>query len=152
MKLKRIRPPDFIIRGLCRDDYDALITLWDKARLPYKPKGRDRRENIERELNRPNAIFLVADKDGELIGSIFGTHDGRRGWINRLAVVPAYRRQGIAAQLVKEVEMRLDAIDIEIIACLIEDWNTASMEFFKQLGYIHHPDIAYLTKRKHPDV
>jgi ribosomal protein S18 acetylase RimI-like enzyme len=143
---------NIVIRNLRSEDYDALIALWNEAQLRHKPRGRDRRDNIERELKQSASIFLVAEKNGKLIGSIFGTHDGRRGWINRLAVLPAFQRQGIAAQLVKEVEVRLDAKGIEIIACLIEDWNTASLEFFEHLGYVRHRDIVYFSRRKHPDV
>ena len=146
------RHQNIILREMCIEDYDALMELWTEAKLLYKPKGRDRRDNIERELQQPSAVFLVAEKDGKLVGSIFGTHDGRRGWINRLAVSPSYRQQGIAAQLIKEVEMRLDAIGIEIIACLVEDWNTVSMKVFQRLGYTRHSDIVYFSKRKHPDV
>lgn len=146
------RHQNIILREMRIEDYDALMELWTEAKLLYKPKGRDRRDNIERELQQPSAVFLVAEKDGKLVGSIFGTHDGRRGWINRLAVSPSYRQQGIAAQLIKEVEMRLDAIGIEIIACLVEDWNTVSMKVFQRLGYTRHSDIVYFSKRKHPDV
>lgn len=140
------------LRELRIEDYDALIELWNEAKLRYRPKGRDRRDNIERELQQPSAVFLVVEKDGKLVGSIFGTHDGRRGWINRLAVSPSYRQQGIAAQLVKEVETRLDAMGIEIIACLVEDWNAVSMEVFQRLGYTRHSDVVYFSKRKHSDV
>lgn len=152
MKSKQVGTPNVIIRKLRIEDYDALLDLWNQAKLPYKPKGRDRRDNIERALQQPSAVFLVAEKNEKLVGSIFGTHDGRRGWINRLAVSPSYRQQGIAAQLVKEVEMRLDAMGIEIVACMVEDWNVASMEVFKRLGYTRHSDIIYFSKRKHLDV
>lgn len=141
-----------VIRELRVEDYDALVALWDQAKLLYKPRGRDRRDNIERELKGQNAIFLVAEQDGTLIGSIFGTHDGRKGWINRLAVDPAHQRQGIAARLVKEVEDRLYKMGIGIIACLVEDWNCVSLQVFEKLGYTRHQDIIYFTKRKFPDV
>lgn len=141
-----------VIRKLRIEDYDALVALWDKAQLLYKPRGRDRRDNVERELQGQNSIFLIAEKDDTLIGSIFGTHDGRKGWINRLAVDPARQRQGIAAILVKEVEDRLYAMGIGIIACLVEDWNSVSLQVFEKLGYTRHQDITYFTKRKFPDV
>lgn len=140
------------IRELRIEDYDNLIALWNKAKLLYKPEGRDTRANIERELKKPTAIFLVAEKNGELIGSIFGTHDGRKGWINRLTTAPEYRKKGIAAKLVKEVENRLFDMGIGIIACLIEDWNTESMEVFEKMGYKRHNDITYYTKRGFADV
>lgn len=95
---------NMIIRELRIEDYDALMALWDDAKLPYRPKGRDMRDNIERQLKQNNAIYLIAEIDGKLVGSILGTHDGRKGWINRLAVSPAFRKRGIAARLVAEIE------------------------------------------------
>jgi len=152
MKSSHKNSSDIVIREFCIEDYDALITLWNDAQLEYKPKGRDRRDKIESELERGNAIFLVAEIDGKLAGSILGTHDGRKGWINRLAVAPEFRKQGIARRLVSEVEEMFSELGIEIMACLIEDWNTKSMQVFEKLGYKKHSDIIYFTKRKHLDV
>lgn len=129
-------------------DYDFLIQLWENAGLPHKPRGRDTKENIARELNGSNAVFLVAEKKGCLIGSAFGTHDGRKGWINRVAVLPEYRRQGIAADLVKELEYRITKMGIRIIACLVEKWNKDSLVFFEKMGYVRQEDIFYFTKRE----
>jgi ribosomal protein S18 acetylase RimI-like enzyme len=148
----KIDSGDIIIRPLRIEDYDSLITLWNNAQLLYKPKGRDRRDTIDRELQQPMAIFLVAEKEGKIIGSIFGTHDGRKGWINRLAVAPSYRRQGIAVKLLQEVEVRLRTVGIKIIACLIEEWNTVSIQFFEKMGYTCYPDIRYYTKRDFSDI
>jgi ribosomal protein S18 acetylase RimI-like enzyme len=140
------------LRPLQIQDYESLVALWEKAGLPFKPRGRDRRENIARELHAPTAIFLVAESDGRLVGSILGTHDGRKGWINRLAVDPAYRRQGIGRRLVEAVEQRLEQLGIEIVACLIEDWNKDSLAAFQAMGYVKHDDIYYFSKRKSPEV
>jgi N-acetylglutamate synthase len=140
------------IRKLRIDDYDALIAMWQRCGLPYKPKGRDAREKISRELTRETAIFLAAEMDGQLVGSILGTHDGRKGWINRLAVDPEFQHQGIAQRLLADAENQMYQLGIEIIACLIEDYNHTSMAFFQKSDYIRHNDIFYFTKRKHPDV
>jgi ribosomal protein S18 acetylase RimI-like enzyme len=140
------------LRPLRIEDYDRLIRLWDKAGLPYKPRGRDQKNNIASELTKDTAIFLVAEFKGELIGSVFGTHDGRKGWINRLAVSPEYRHRGLGVRLVEEVEEKMTERGIEIIACLVEDWNHTSLKFFVQLGYMLHKDIFYLSKRKNQDV
>jgi len=96
--------------------------------------------------------FMEWKEIASLVGSILGTHDGRKGWMNRLAVVPEYRRNGIARMLITETEKRLAGLGIEIFACLIEDWNLSSLQFFKELGYTKHYDIHYLSKRKHTDV
>jgi ribosomal protein S18 acetylase RimI-like enzyme len=140
------------IREFRLEDYNALITLWKKAGLSHRPGGRDSRDSIEMELKRGHAVFLLAEYGGYLVGSVLGTHDGRKGWINRVAVDPEYQRKGIAGLLVEEAERRLAELGIEIIACLIEDWNLSSMQFFKKLGYVKHPDILYFSKRNHADV
>ncbi|MCK4352297.1 GNAT family N-acetyltransferase [candidate division WOR-3 bacterium] len=152
MKVFNKNLSNIVIRNFCIEDYDTLITLWDNAQLPYKPKGRDRRDKIKQELNWGNAIFLVAEANGKLVGSILGTHDGRKGWINRLAVAPEFQKQGIARKLVAEVEARLSELGIEIVACLIEDWNTKSMQAFERLGYKQSPEVMYFSKRKNSDV
>jgi len=141
-----------IIREFSIKDYDSLITLWNNAQLPFKPKGRDKRDKIEYELKQGRDIFLVAEINGKLVGSVFGTHDGRKGWINRLAVSPEFQRQNIAKKLIAEVEERFSEIGINIIACLVEDWNTKSLQVFEKLGYKNHSDIVYFSKRKNPKV
>lgn len=143
---------DIQIREFRIEDYDNLITLWERASLEHKPKGRDRREKIEKEHRQNNSVFLVAELNGELIGSVFGSHDGRKGWINRLAVNPDFRKKDIARKLVHEAEKRLDELGIDIIACLIEGWNKESMKVFEKLGYEKYPDVAYYTKRKNWDI
>jgi len=140
------------IRELTIDDYDALCALWEEAGLPFRPNGRDQRDRIAREIEGPCSVFLIAEDEGNLVGAILGTHDGRKGWINRLAVSPRHRRKGIATSLVAAVEQRLDDLGVEIFAGQIEDWNESSMIFFERLGYTRHDDIIYYTKRMNPEV
>ena len=141
-----------IIREFSIKDYDTLMTLWNDAQLPFKPKGRDKRDKIECELKQEKAIFLVAEINGKIVGSVFGTHDGRKGWINRLVVSPEFQRQNIAKKLIVEIEYRFSELGIDIIACLVEDWNTISLQVFEKLGYKKHSDIVYFSKRKDSNV
>ena len=123
-----------------------------RGRLALPAIGRDRRERIAREIEGSCSIFLAAEEDGRLVGTVLGTHDGRKGWVNRLAVLPSYRRRGIGRALVAELEARLLRAGIEIVTCLIEDWNDGSMAFFEGIGYVPHRDIVYYSKRQDPDV
>ncbi len=95
-------------------DYDILTDIWKKAGLPYKSKGRDSRESIEKEIKLDCNQFLFAVHEGKYIGAILVTHDGRKGWINRVAVLPEYRHQGIARRLVEAGEKWLDEQGIYI--------------------------------------
>jgi len=139
------------IRALDANDYDRIREIWSLAGLSFRPNGRDDRAHVQEEMERDTAIFLGAEIGGELVGVVLGTHDGRKGWINRLAILPTYRKQGIAKALTIEVERQLNELGILIVTCLIEGGNDASTAFFQSLGYIGHPDIAYYSKRQSPD-
>ena len=136
------------VRELRIEDYDAVQRLWTEAGLPFRPQGRDRPEKVAVELERGTGILLGAEVEGRLAGVVLGTHDGRKGWINRLAVAPAYRRQGIARRLVGEVESRLEALGLDVTAALIESYNQESLGLFKALGYRHTPEVDYVSKRR----
>jgi N-acetylglutamate synthase len=136
------------------EDYDRVMELWAAGGLPLKPRGRDSRQSIARQVGLPNVCFLVAraGEGGRIVGTVLATHDGRKGWINRLAVDESLRRQGIGARLVAAAEDWLGAEGLDILACLIEEDNAVSMAVFETLGYKKHPEIIYFAKRKHPGV
>ncbi len=136
------------IRKFKITDYKAVIELCGKAKLPFKPKGRDSRKSIEKQIKQANTIYLVAELNNIIIGSVFGTHDSRKGYINRLVVLPAYQNRGIGRQLVMEVEKHMYKIGIGIITSLVEDWNKTSIMAFQRMGYKKHKDIIYFSKRK----
>ena len=138
---------DLVIREFNIEDYRQIISLWDKVNLPYRPEGRDSPANITQQIANGTTIFLVVESDDKLVGTVLGTHDGRKGWINRLALDPEYRRRSIARRLVNELERRFDKLGLEVIACLIEGHNAVSLEVFKKLGYNYY-DVRYFSKRK----
>jgi N-acetylglutamate synthase len=139
------------IREMTMDDYDAVTQVWTQAGLPFRPRGRDRREKMRTEMERGTALFFVAEAGGVVVGVVLGTHDGRRGWINRLAVAPAYQRRGIARRLVRAVEARTHDLGIDIVAALVESENEASLAFFRQIEYAHSRDVEYVSKRRSAD-
>ncbi len=136
------------IRELTSNDYERVIEIWEQSGLAHRPFGRDACDHFCKEMRENTAIFLGAEVKNELVGVVLGTHDGRKGWINRLAVLPAFRGRGFAKALVLEVERQLHERGIFIVTCLIEGRNDASELFFQSLGYIGHPDIAYYSKRR----
>lgn len=140
--------PAVTIRDMLLGDYNAVQRLWIDAGLSFRPRGRDSLENVAVQLEQGTSVFLLAEVDGELAGVVLGTHDGRKGWINRLAVASAYRRRGIARLLVSEVEARLAALGLEITAALIETPNEESFAFFQAIGYIYDAEIEYVSRRR----
>lgn len=142
--------PEPVIRKFNTKDYQDIIALWDRVKLPYRPQGRDSYENIKKQIADGTTIFLVAEVDGKLAGCVMGTHDGRKGWINRLSVAPEFQRRNIARRLVAELEKEFEKLGLEVFACVIEGDNTVSQEVFKKLGYEYY-DVRYYSRRKTPE-
>jgi len=135
------------------DDYDELLALWQRAGLhSLKPRGRDSRASLARQLASTIQTILGLEVDGQLVGAVVATHDSRKGWINRLAVDPDHRRRGYGARLIAAAEEVLHEQGMRVIAALVESDNPASLALFRKAGYVEiDPGIHYLTKRDSDD-
>jgi RimJ/RimL family protein N-acetyltransferase len=141
------------IRTLTIDDYDALIMLWDRADLSYRPKGRDSRESMAREMVDYPHGFLGMFFDNRLIAFILASFDGRKGWINRLAVDPDFRGRGLGVRMIAEAERVLhEQFNAQIVTALVEPDNEPSRNLFLKCGYRVWEGMYYFSKRFHPDV
>jgi ribosomal protein S18 acetylase RimI-like enzyme len=139
-------------RNLKPEDYESLIELWEISGLPARTKGRDSRENITKHMKKEPDFLIGAFIGNRLAGVVIATTDLRKGWINRLAVHPEYRRHGIASRLLKISEERLIKSGVEIVSCLIMDDNQPSIDFFESEGYSSMREVLYFRKVLHPEV
>jgi len=135
-----------VIRSLGPKDVPAVHRLWTEAGLPYHPEGRDSAERMAEELASGGTLLLGAFVGASLAGVVLATDDGRKGWINRLAVAPPFRRMGLGARLIAACEEVFESRGRGIVACLIEDWNGPSLALFQREGYVLRKDIFYLRK------
>ena len=139
------------VRTVTTGDYDELIALWKASGAGFRPRGRESREAFNEQIERFPKLSLVAEDGGRIVGVVLGSHDGRKGWINRLAVLPEYRRRGIAAILVPACDTAIRAQGIEIVAALVESDNPASSALFRKLGYSDAIAVQYFRKLSHPE-
>ena len=133
-------------RGLVPEDYDSMIAVWNESGLPAKPVGRDSREELHRQIMQEPEFFIGAFNKDKLIGLVIASSDQRKGWINRLAVIPAYRGRGIARELIHRAEQALYNTGIRIISCLIFKTNTPSIKLFESENYDSSCPVLYLRK------
>ena len=134
------------IRTLTEDDTESLVHLWEEAELEYRPRGRDSQEELQRQIRETSVVFLGAFDGNTLLGSVMATDDGRRGWINRLAVHPDSRRRGLGARLIEAAEQVLRRRDYDFqrpyhsINVSIECRIRLRQRFFQVAARIQLPD------------
>lgn len=139
---------DPLIRPLEPHEVSTLPDLWRAAGLPFDAEGRDRVEALARQRDDDPDLWLGAFDGATMVGFVLGSDDGRKGWINRLAVLPARRRSGLARRLIEACERALEARGRHVIAALIESRNEASLACFRQAGYVRRDDVVYLRRTR----
>jgi len=134
-----------------KQDYGKLIQLWERTGLNYKPDGRDSKVHVSKELEINPDLFLVAEQDGEIIGSVLATYDGRKGWLNRVAVDPEFQGKGLGKKLCLKAEKILRKRGCIIFAMGIHESNRISKAMAKSLEYEERKDIIYFRKKDNDD-
>jgi ribosomal protein S18 acetylase RimI-like enzyme len=109
------------IRAVNTHDLPCVRYLWKECGLfPSRSDTDIRLEEVVRNLGD---LFLVACAGDGVVGSVMGSFDGRRGWINRLVVHPRARGERIGERLLREVEESLKARGCDKVNLLIEPEN-----------------------------
>ena len=140
------------IMPVAGDDYDEIVKVWREAGLSVRRSGRDARLAFVQQLSHFPDLYLKAVIDGRIVGVIFGTHDWRKGWINRLAVLPECRRRGVGAALLLAGDEAIRGHGIGIVSALIEADNRTSATFFEKMGYLADVPVIYYRKLDRADI
>ncbi len=136
------------IRPYQEADEAAVIALWSRCDL-LRPWN-DPRKDIARKLRVQRELFLVAERERTVVGSVMAGYDGHRGWVNYLAVAPELRGSGIGRALMGEAEARLRALGCPKLNLQVRTGNAGATAFYARIGYARD-DVASFGKRLEPD-
>ncbi len=106
-------------------DYDEVFAMWQITSKRALSQA-DEKSQIERYLSRNSGMSQVAVIDGKIVGTVLAGHDGRRGFIHHMAVLPVEK---IAA----------DGIDKTHIFCY--QTNEAGQKFWSDFGFEKRDDV-----------
>ena len=124
-------------------DYPAVYLLWQNAGAGIHLRRSDTPDEIAKKLQRDPDLFLVAECNEQIIGSVIGGFDGRRGFVYHLAVDATHRGAGLGAALMTELEQRLRAKGCLKAYLFIAHENSAVMGFYQHIGWQPMDVIPY---------
>ena len=132
------------IRPYLESDQPAVIALWQVCDLvrPWNNPERD----IARKLKVNRELFLVGLVEGKIVATVMGGYEGHRGWINYLAVDPAFQKNGFGKQLVTEIELGLLAMGCPKVNLQVRAGNQEALAFYEKIGYMND-NVASFGKR-----
>lgn len=119
------------------EDYPQVESLWASMEKGVNLGRSDTPEEIQKKITHDPGLFLVAEENGQIIGTVIGGFDGRRGLIYHLAVTASFRGQGIGSRLMEEIESRLRAKGCIRCYLLVTTNNNEAMRYYEKRGWEH---------------
>jgi ribosomal protein S18 acetylase RimI-like enzyme len=116
-------------------DYSPLLELWKQAGPGIHLRRSDEKDEIAKKLLRDPDLFLVAEMNGCLIGSVLGGFDGRRGMVYHLAVSAPFRKMGVGTALMDQLEKRLIQKGCIRSYLLVTHDNLDAIHFYENFGW-----------------
>jgi ribosomal protein S18 acetylase RimI-like enzyme len=117
------------------DDFKEIVQLWKSAGPGIHISPSDSLEEIQKKQLRDPDLFLIAEVNGKLIGTVLGGFDGRRGIVYHLAVSESYRKKGIGESLMTELEARFNKKGCIRCYLLVTLDNQEILEYYKKRGW-----------------
>ena len=84
----------------------------------------------------PTVSYLVAAVDGVVVGHAVASAAGDDAELQRIAVDPAYRRRGLAGELLAAVEQRAAADGATRLLLEVREDNTTAAAFYESRGFV----------------
>lgn len=137
------------IQNAITEDLPVLLTVIQTAYAEYNgkldPPSGARNESIAQLAQKLHEGYaLKAVLAGEVVGCVFYENRGDRVYFGRLAVLPAYRRQGVARALIEGVEQYARDQQFPQVTMGVRLALPGHIAYYERLGY----EIA--EYRSHP--
>jgi ribosomal-protein-alanine N-acetyltransferase len=121
------------VRAAGTDDLDAVISL--EAHVFGEEAWSPRSVEAEFAAQGHSRVILVAERSGEVVGYAVLMHVGDAGDLQRVAVDPGHRHQGVGRLLVRKVFAAARQLGLSELMLEVADGNVAASSLYKQLGF-----------------
>ena len=133
-----------IYRDMEISDYEPVRGLWVASGFAIRPIT-DTHEGIQRFLARNPGLSIVAVNEGQIIGCALGSHDGRRGFLQHVAVSREFKGQGVAKAMIDICLGRFRTLQLGWIHLDVEQNNGSAMTFWLNRGWTPRESLTRLS-------
>jgi ribosomal protein S18 acetylase RimI-like enzyme len=117
-------------------DYPDLVVFW---RENYFVNEMDNPERFKLFLEKNPSLSIMALDNKIIVGTVLGSFDGRRGYIQKLVVGKEFRNNGIGKQLVDRMITKLKSLGVTYIPLAIEP---DKLGFYEKCGFMKSGQVA----------
>lgn len=121
------------IGALAESEIPEAVALWEVCNLT-RPWN-DPHTDAVFALAGPSSTILAARQDGTLVGTAMVGHDGHRGAVYYVGVLPDLQKSGIGAQLMAAAEQWLKDRGVPKLNAMVRTDNLGAQGFYERLGY-----------------
>ena len=120
------------------EDFPTLYRCWDD-------------DEVMNLFSADQETCLVAESEGKVVGFALGSimkkprNAWLYGWLEWLAVDPAYKRHGIATRLLNQLTTLFIKREARIILVDTDESNHKALAFFRKIGFGHEIKHVYLS-------
>jgi len=125
-------------------DYDEVMALWQTTE-GLTLREADSRDAVLLYLLRNPGLSFVARQEGVLVGAVLGGTDGRRGYLQHLAVANTHRGQGIGRALTERVIHAFAAMGVVKVHLMVRRENAKARTFWEHLGWVARDDVLLMS-------
>lgn len=125
---------DAVVRVYQDRDEQEVTSLWETV-FPDDPPWNKPIDVINNKLAFQPDWFFICHIDNVLVGTVLAGYDGVRGWVQKVAVHPSYRRRGVASALMNTAENALRKVGCPKLNLQTRSSNTSAIEFYQEGGY-----------------
>lgn len=128
------------IREMCIADYDSVINLWCETE-GMSIRDADSKQSIATYLERNPGFSFVAESKQGVVGAVLVGTDGRRGYLQHLAVSTEFRGQKLGCKLVTEAVNALAGVGVPKTYLFVYNDNINAQKFYEKLGWFPRDEV-----------
>lgn len=134
------------IRVMKPGDHKQVVKLWNEAEGVNVTKSDDKKGVAKYLKRNPGLSFVAVNDRNKIIGAVLSGHDGRRAYINHLAVDGNYRGMGIGKALAEKCLAKYKKLGMLKCTLFVFEDNLNARKFWKKIGWYIRTDLTMMQK------